>query len=153
MTNSETGMSSSIPQFPATDMEEEKAYLEPNPSQGRRFANFDDFLNDICTPEEVAEVKAIAAAHTVGHALTGMRIAAGISQKMMAAALGVTQPRISMIESAPNSKASWSVVIKYVEVTRRPFKAVLEDGSIVSFSKPGATKKRPAGKRRVPTCA
>ncbi len=152
VTNMETTMSNNISQPTAVDMEEEKVYVEPNPAKGKRFSNMDDFLNDLCTPEEVAEVEAIAATQTVGHALTGMRIAAGISQKMMAAALGVTQPRISMIESAPNSKASWSVIIKYVEVTQCPFKAVLEDGSVVSFSRPGSSRRRSRQKKE-PVCA
>ncbi len=116
--------------------EEEKTYVEPEPSKGKRFDSVDDFLQDICTPEEVAKIKELAVTQTVGHALTAMRINAGISQKMMAAALGVSQPRISAIETAPNSKASWKVIQRYVEVTKCSFKAVLEDGSVVCFSRP-----------------
>ncbi len=143
LTNMESTMNSDIPQLPAAAPVEEKVYVTPDPSKGKRFTSFDDFLNDICTPEEVARVNAIAATQSVGHALTGMRIAAGISQKMMAAALGVTQPRVSMIESAPNSKASWQVIRKYVEVTKHPFKAVLEDGSVMTFTSPALMRRRP----------
>ncbi len=152
-TNMETTMSNNISLSPAADTAEEKVYVEPNPAKGKRYSNMDDLLNGLCSPEDAAEVKAIAATQTVGHALTSMRIAAGISQKMMAAALGVTQPRISMIESAPNSKASWSVIIKYVEVTQRPFKAVLEDGCTVSFTKPVHPRRRPGSQKKTPACA
>ncbi len=149
----ESDMNGLAPALSVDEEVEEKDYVVPDASRGKRFANFDDLLNELCTPELLEEVKALAASQTVGHALTRMRIAAGISQKVMAAAMGVTQPRISMIETAPNSRASWSVIHKYVEVTQCPFRAVLEDGSIVSLTRPGLSAKRPGRKPRATVCS
>ncbi len=124
-----------------------KVYSTPNPSKGKRYNNLDDLLNELCSPEQLAEVDALVASQSVGTELTAMRIRSGISQKMMAAALGVSQPRISAIETAPNARISLQSIQKYVEVTRLPFKATLEDGSVLSVSLPSALKRRPRRKK------
>lgn len=72
--------------------------------------------------------------------LTSMRIRAGISQNIMAAALNCRQPRISEIESTPNEHISMTIILKYCEVTGLPFKAELENGRTVSVSRPPPQK-------------
>ncbi len=133
--------------------EEEKEYVEPDPSKSKRCASFDEFLQDFFTDEEIKEIHSITASQSVGTELASMRIRAGISQKMMAAALGVSQPRISAIETAANSKASWKVVQQYVSVTGTPFKAVLEDGSVVTLTRPGQSHPRPRKRKESSLCA
>lgn len=120
---------------------EDKVYLPIDVSKGKRYESFDAFMQDSCTPEEREEVARLAAASTVSDALTLMRIKAGISQVMMAAALNCSQPRISAIESATNDKMSMPAVLKYVEVTGLPFKAQLEDGRVIAVSS------RPKGRK------
>ena len=137
---------------PSAEIVEEKEYVEPDPSQSTRCASFDEFLQDFFTDEEIEEIHSITASQSVGSELASMRIRAGISQKMMAAALGVSQPRISAIETAPNSKASWKAVQQYVSVTGTPFKAVLEDGSFVTLTRPGQSHPRPRNKKAAELC-
>lgn len=79
-----------------------------------------------------------------------MRIKSGISQKVMAGALNCRQPRISEIESTPNDRMSMSTVLKYVEVTRLPFEAELEDGRAVIVKLP--KKKRSAPVKETSSC-
>ncbi len=146
-------MESEASQVPVLYVDGGKEYVAPDPSKGKRYHSFDEFLLDTFSAEDVAEIKAMAAAYSVAHELTALRMDSGISQKVMAAALGVSQPRISAIESAPNSKANWSVVQKYVQVTRRPFKAVLEDGTVVSFKCPSPVRPRPRRKAAALACA
>lgn len=113
---------------------ENKEYVPIDLSKNKRYATVKDALKDCVSPEIMEEAKRIAAASTVSSALAHMRVKAGISQNMMAAALDCSQPRISAIESATNDKMSMAAVLKYVEVTGLPFKAQLEDGRVVAVS-------------------
>lgn len=115
----------------------------------KTFSTIREALKD-CVPPEILEGSArLVAASTVSNTLATMRIRAGISQKMMAAALGCTQPRISAIESAINNKMSMTSVLKYVEVTGLPFKAQLEDGRVIAVSTvPGSRRPRKHGVSR-----
>ncbi len=128
-------------------IEDRMPRITPDPSKSKRVNSFDELLQEFYSSEEISEMRALAATQTVGHELTSMRITSGISQKMMAAALGVSQPRISAIETAPNARISLQSIQKYVEVTRLPFKATLEDGSVLSVSLPSALKRRPRRKK------
>ena len=105
---------------------ENKEYVPIDLSKNNRYATVEDDLRDCVSPEIMEEAKRIAAASTVSSALAHMRVKAGISQNMMAAALDCSQPRISAIESATNDKMSMAAVLKYVEVTGFPFKVQLE---------------------------
>ncbi len=131
------------PAAAAAETVEEKVYVTPDASKSKDYDSYDDFLQAVCTPEEIARIKALKAAHTIGCELTSMRIRGGISQKVMAAAMGVSQPRISAIETAPNSKASLEAIQKYVDVTGFPFKARLENGSTLSIEPSKAARPRP----------
>lgn len=113
---------------------ENKEYVPIDLSKNKRYATVEDALKDCVPPEIMEEAKRIAAASTVSSALAHMRVKAGISQNMMAAALDCSQPRISAIESATNDKMSMPAVLKYVEVTGLPFKAQLEDGRVIAVS-------------------
>lgn len=99
---------------------ENKEYVPIDLSKNKRYATVEDDLRDCVSPEIMEEAKRIAAASTVSSALAHMRVKAGISQNMMAAALDCSQPRISAIESATNDKMSMAAVLKYVEVTGFP---------------------------------
>ena len=113
---------------------ENKEYDPIDLSKNKLYATVEDDLRDCVSPEIMEEAKRIAAASTVSSALAHMRVKAGISQNMMAAALDCSQPRISAIESATNDKMSMAAVLKYVEVTGFPFKVQLEDGRVIAVS-------------------
>ncbi|MEG1508641.1 MAG: helix-turn-helix transcriptional regulator [Akkermansia sp.] len=113
---------------------ENKKYVPIDLSKNKRYATVEDALKDCVSPEIMEEAKRIATASTISSALAHMRVKAGISQNMMAAALNCSQPRISAIESATNDKMSMPSVLKYVEVTGLPFKAQLEDGRVIAVS-------------------
>lgn len=118
-------------------------------SDCKTFSTIGEVLKDCVPPEILAGSARLVAASTVSNTLATMRIKAGISQKMMAAALGCTQPRISAIESAINDKMSMTSVLKYVEVTGLPFKAQLEDGRVIAVSTvPGSRRPRMHGVSR-----
>ncbi|MEG0334738.1 MAG: helix-turn-helix transcriptional regulator, partial [Akkermansia sp.] len=118
----------------STETMENKKYVPIDLSKNKRYATVEDALKDCVSPEIMEEAKRIAIASTVSSALAHMRVKAGISQNMMAAALNCSQPRISAIESATNDKMSMPSVLKYVEVTGLPFKAQLEDGRVIAVS-------------------
>lgn len=115
-------------------MEEEKEYLPIDLSKNKRYATVEDALKDCVSPEIMEEVARLAAASTVSSALASMRIKAGISREIMAGALGCSLRRISAIEMANNDKIHLPALLKYVEVTGLPFKAVLEDGRTIRVS-------------------
>lgn len=75
------------------------------------------------------------------YALTSMRIKAGISQVVLAGAMGCCQPHISRIESSANEKISMATILKHVEVTGLPFEVMLEDGKVVSVKSPHKGRK------------
>lgn len=87
-----------------------------------------------CTPEEIEEIKRRNARMSCAYALTAMRIKAGTSRKMMAEALGCSPRRIWSIERENNDRINMPALLKYVEVTGLPFKAVLEDGRTIKVS-------------------
>ena len=117
---------------------ENKEYVPIDLSKNKRYATVEDDLRDCVSPEIMEEAKRIAAASTVSSALAHMRVKAGISQNMMAAALDCSQPRISAIESATNDKMSMAAVLKYVEVTGLPFKV----STVPKKRKPGTSRKK-----------
>lgn len=65
---------------------ENKEYVPIDLSKNKRYATVEDDLRDCVSPEIMEEAKRIAAASTVSSALAHMRVKAGISQNMMAAA-------------------------------------------------------------------
>lgn len=115
---------------------DDKKYVPVNVSRGKRYAKVNDLIDDTFTEEEQLEINQLRSSTTLSAALSQMRIKAGISQVMMAEALGCAQPRISVIESNTNKKTSMDTILRYVSVTRLPFKAVLEDGRVITISSP-----------------
>lgn len=97
----------------------------------------------IVSEEEWSAIEKQAAAYTLASTLAEMRTQSGITQKEMARALSVSQPRISEIESTPNASVSLGNILKYVECTKRPFKAKLENGTTITLTPP---RKRRAAK-------
>lgn len=90
----------------------------------------------ILTEEEWTAIEQKADAYTLAAKLAEMRTKSGITQKEMAKALAVSQPRISEIESTPNSAVSLANIRRYVEITQQAFKANLENGIVISLSRP-----------------
>lgn len=82
-------------------MEEEKIYEPIDFSWNKRYASLEEHTRASYTLEEVEVIKRRNAQMSCVHALTTMRIRAGISQVVMAGAMGCRQPRISLIESKP----------------------------------------------------
>lgn len=127
-------------------MEEEKEYLPIDLSKNKCYATVEEMMRDCVSPEIMEEVARLAAASTVSSALTTMRIKAGISREIMAGALGCSLRRISSLEMANNDRINMPALLKYVEVTGLPFKAVLEDGRTIKVST--VPKRRKAGTSR-----
>lgn len=123
----------------------EKEYLPPDPSNSKRHKTLKEAHAGILTDEEWAAIEQETKAMSCARYLTSMRIRAGLSQNIMAAALNCRQPRISEIESTPNEHISMTIILKYCEVTGLPFKAELENDRTVSVSRP-RRKKRKNGK-------
>lgn len=117
----------------------DKEYAPINISKGKRYAKVSNLIADTFTEEEQLEINKLRASTTLSAALSQMRIKAGISQVMMAEALGCAQPRISVIESSTNKKTSMDTILRYVSVTGIPFRAMLEDGRIITISAPSPT--------------
>lgn len=115
-------------------MEEEKEYLPIDLSKNQCYATVEEMMRDCVSPEIMEEVARLAAASTVSRALASMRVKTGISREIMAGALGCSLRRISSLEMANNDRINMSALLKYVEVTGLPFKAVLEDGRTVKVS-------------------
>ena len=115
-------------------MTAEKEYMPVDLSQNTRYASFEEHLNATCTPEEIKEIKRRNARMSCAYALTTMRIKACISRKMMAEALRCSPRRILSIEMENNDRINMPTLLKYVEVTGLPFKAVLEDGRTIRVS-------------------
>lgn len=133
----------------------EKEYLPPDPSNSKRHKTLKEAHAGILTDEEWDAVEQETKAMSCARHLTSMRIRAGISQNIMAAALNCRQPRISEIESTPNEHISMTIILKYCEVTGLPFKAELENGRTVSVSRPrrkkGKNGKAPGSTRSAAT--
>lgn len=115
---------------------EEKIYEPIDFSKNKRYASMEEHTQACYTPEEIEEIGRRNARMSCAHVLKTMRIKAGISQVVMAGAMGCRQPRISLIESSPNEKISMPTILKYVEVTGRTFDAELEDGKVNKVSEP-----------------
>ena len=94
----------------------------------------------IVSEDEWRDIEKQAEAYTLAAKLAEMRTKSGITQKEMALALDVSQPRISEIESTPNASVSLANIRKYVEVTQRAFKASLENGIVITLSRPKDTQ-------------
>ncbi|MEG0024263.1 MAG: hypothetical protein RR719_02805 [Akkermansia sp.] len=125
-------------------MEEEKEYLPADPTKGNFYKNIREAVADVISDEHWEEIEQLAKTMTCATRLTEMRIKSGISQCIMAAALNCRQPRISEIESTPNARMSMSSILKYVEVTKIPFEAELEDGRIIIVRMPRKKRKSPS---------
>lgn len=119
---------------PSPEVMKNKEYVAIDLSKNKRYSTIEEAMKDCVSPEIIEESKRLMAASTVSSALAHMRVKAGISQNMMAAALNCSQPRISAIEGASNDKMSMAAVLKYVEVTGLAFKAQLEDGRVIAVS-------------------
>lgn len=126
---------------------EEKIYEPIDFSRNKRYASLEEHTNANYSPEEVEEIKRRNARMSCAHALTTMRIRAGISQVVMAGAMGCRQPRISLIEGSPNEKICMPTILKYVEVTGLAFEAELEDCTMIKVNRP--KRKRAVKKQTV----
>lgn len=115
-------------------MNKEKEYFPIDFSRNKRYASLEEHTQANYTPEEIEELQRRNARMSCAHALTTMRIRVGISQVVMAGAMGCRQPRISLIKSSPNEKISMPTILKYVAVRVLVFNAVLKDGRMISVS-------------------
>lgn len=120
----------------------EKEYAAPDPFRSVTSRDLWGDVKDCLSPEIVEEARKLVAGMTFSRMLTAMRVKSGISQRMMAAALDCSQPRVCAIESTPNERISMATILKYCEVTGLPFKAELENGRIVSISRPRRKKEK-----------
>lgn len=87
---------------------------------------------------EIGEIKWRNARMSCAYALMAMRTKAGISRKMMAAALDILLGVFSSIEMANNEKIHMPALLKYVEVTGLPFKV----STVPKKRKPGTSRKK-----------
>lgn len=136
-------------------MEEEKEYLPIDLSRNKRFLSISEAVDDLLTPEVRAMMEEISNNTIVSRTLARMRVCAGLSQTEMARKCGFTQPRISGIESATDDKLQLPVIRMYCGILRKPFKAVLADGTKlqvpvpVNYSLPGRRKPGRSGNKHV----
>ncbi|MEG0025616.1 MAG: XRE family transcriptional regulator [Akkermansia sp.] len=122
---------------------EKKEYLDTDSMKSKRYSSLKDahVSSHLLSEKEWEEVEQKVRAHSMAMKLTEMRIKAGISQRVMAAALNCRQPRISEIESTSNARMSMSTVLKYVEVTHLSFDVEIEDGRRVIVRLPRKVRK------------
>lgn len=133
-------------------MEEEKEYLPINLDNCRTCASIEEAIDPLLTPEVRAIMEELRSNTIVSRTLARMRVQSGLSQTEMARNCGFTQPRISGIERATDDKLQLSVIRMYCAILRKPFKAVLADGTKLQvpvptdYSLPGRRKPGKTGK-------
>lgn len=87
---------------------------------------------------QIGEIKWRNARMSCAYALMAMRTKAGISRKMMAAALGYSSRCIFVHRNGRHEKIHMPALLKYVEVTGLPFKV----STVPKKRKPGTSRKK-----------